>query len=67
MTQQTCHRGYVWAVRNQEAGIAVAEGMHIELFRQAMLLENQLEPPREGGRRHGKPVPVSAEHIIIRH
>ena len=67
MTQQARHRGHVRAVRDQEAGIAVAEGMYIELFRQAMLLENQLEPPREGGRRHGKPVPVSAEHIIIRH
>ena len=65
VTQQTCHRGYVRTVRDQETGIAVAEGMHIELLRQAVLFQDQLESPCEGGRRHGKLVPVSAEHIII--
>ena len=45
MAQEACHRSYVRAVGNQEAGVAVAKAMHIQLFRQAVLFDDQLEPP----------------------
>ena len=65
MAQEACHRSYVRAVGNQEAGVAVAKAMHIQLFRQAVLFEDQLEPPGEGTGRHGIAAIVLAEYEVI--
>ena len=39
--------------------------MHIQLLRQAVLFEDQLEPPGEGTGGHGVAAVVLAEHEVI--
>ena len=43
----------------------VPEGMDVQLLRQAVLLENQLEAVGEGCGRHGEPHPLSTEQEVI--
>lgn len=64
VAQQARHRGYVCAVGNQQAGVGVTRGVDIQCGRQAVLLQNQLEPPGEAGGRHGEPVPMTAEDVV---
>lgn len=59
------HRGNIRAVRDHEAGGGVPEGMDVQLLRQAVLLEDQLEAPGEGGRRHGEACTLAAEQEVI--
>ena len=48
VTQETRHCRHVRAVCDQQTGVAVPERMHVQLFRNAVLLQDQLEPPGEG-------------------
>ena len=48
VTQKARHRRHVRAVCDQQTGVAVTERMHVQLFRNAVLLQDQLEPPGEG-------------------
>ena len=43
MTQQAGNRSYIHALRNQQAGIGVAQAMHIQIQRQVVCFQNQLE------------------------
>ena len=64
MAQQARHGGHVSAAGDQEAGVGVAQGVDVQRSRQAVLLEDQLEPPGESGGRHGEPVPMAAEDVV---
>ena len=59
------HRGYIRAARNHQAGGGVPEGMDVQLLRQSVLLEDQLEAVGEGGGRHGELRSLTAEQEII--
>ena len=59
------HRGHIRTARDHQTGGGVPEGMDVQLLRQAVLLENQLEAVGEGCGRHGEPRPLSAEQEVI--
>ena len=59
------HRGHIRAARDHQTGGGVPEGMDVQLLRQAVFLEDQLEAVGEGGGRHGEPHPLTAEQEII--
>ena len=65
VAENTRHRGHIRAARDHQAGGGVPEGMDVQLLRQAVLLENQLEAVGEGGGRHGEPRPLAAEQEVI--
>ena len=65
MTRQHRHRRHTGTVCDQQTGVAVAERMHVQPFRGAVLLQNQLEPPGEGAERHGVLAVMLAECGII--
>ena len=65
VAQETGHRCHVRTARNQKAGVAVTERMHVQLFRETVLFQNQLEPPCESAGRHRVLAVVLAEHKII--
>ena len=64
MAQQARHGGHVGATGDQEAGVGVPQGVDVQGGRQAMLLQDQLESPGEGGGRHGEPASVTAEDVV---
>lgn len=59
------HRGHIRAARDHQTGGGVPEGMDIQLLRQAVLLEDQLEAVGEGGGRHGELRSLTAEQEVI--
>ena len=59
------HRGHSRTARDHQTGGGVAEGMDIQLLRQAVLLEDQLEAVGEGGGRHGELRSLTAEQEVI--
>ena len=59
------HRGNIRAARDHQTGGGVPEGMDVQLLRQAVLLEDQLEAPGEGGGRHGQACTLAAEQEVI--
>ena len=59
------HRCHIRAARDHQTGGGVAEGMDIQLLRQAVLLEDQLEAVGEGGGRHGELRSLTAEQEVI--
>ena len=59
------HRGHIRAARDHQTGGGVPEGMDIQLPRQAVLLEDQLEAVGEGGGRHGELRSLTAEQEVI--
>lgn len=59
------YRCYIRTACDHEAGGGVAEGMDVQLLRQAVLLEDQLEAPGEGGGRHGELRSLTAEQEVI--
>ena len=65
MAEDARHRGNIRAACNHQAGGGVPEGMDVQLLRQAVFLEDQLETVGEGGGRHGEPRPLTAEQEII--
>ena len=64
VAQEARHGGHVSSAGDQEAGVGVPQGVDIQRSRQAMLLQDQLEPPGEGGGRHGEPVSMTAEDVV---
>ena len=65
VAEDACHRCNIRAACDHQAGGGVAEGVDVQLLRQAVLLENQLEAVGEGGGRHGEPRPLTAEQEVI--
>ena len=65
VAEDACHRCNIRAARNHQAGGGVPEGMDVQLLRQAVLLEDQLEAVGEGGGRHGKLRSLTAEQEVI--
>ena len=59
------HRGHIRAARDHQTGGGVPEGMDVQLLRQAVLLEDQLEAVGEGGGRHGELRSLTAEQEVI--
>lgn len=59
------YRGHIRTARDHQTGGGVAEGMDIQLLRQAVLLEDQLEAVGEGGGRHGELRSLTAEQKVI--
>ena len=59
------YRGDIRAARDHQAGGGVPEGMDVQLLRQAVLLEDQLEAVGEGRGRHGKLRSLTAEQEVI--
>ena len=59
------YRGHIRAARDHQTGGGVPEGMDVQLLRQAVLLEDQLEAVGEGGGRHGEPRSLTAEQEVI--
>ena len=65
MTEDARHRGHIRAARDHQTGGGVPEGMDVQLLRQAVLLEDQLETVGESGGCHEEPRPLSAEQKVI--
>ena len=59
------HRGHIRAARDHQTGGGVPEGMDVQLLRQAVLLEDQLEAVGEGGGRHGELRSLTAEQEVV--
>ena len=59
------YRGHIRAARDHQTGGGVPEGMDVQLLRQAVLLEDQLEAVGEGGGRHGELRSLTAEQEVI--
>lgn len=59
------HRGHIRAARDHQTGGGVPEGMDVQLLRQAVFLEDQLEAIGEGGGRHGELRSLTAEQEVI--
>lgn len=57
--------GHIRAARDHQAGGGVPKGMDVQLLRQAVLLEDQLEAVGEGGGRHGQLRSLTAEQEVI--
>ena len=64
MAQEARHGGHVSSAGDQEAGVGVPQGVDIQRSRKAVLLEDQLEPPGEGGGCHREPGPMAAEDVV---
>ncbi len=54
MPQQVCYCCHIRSFGDEEACVGVSEGMHIQIFRQTVFLEELLEPEGEGGGGHWK-------------
>ena len=65
MAQEARHRGYVRSVCNEQAGVGVPQGVDVQILRQVVLLQDQLEPPGEGRGRHGKAAALAAEQEVF--
>ena len=59
------YRGHIRAARDHQTGGGVPERMDVQLLRQAVLLEDQLEAVGEGGGRHGQLRSLAAEQKVI--
>ena len=59
------HRGHIRTACDHQTGGGVPEGMDVQLLRQAVLLEDQLEAVGEGGGRHGELRSLTAEQEVI--
>ena len=59
------HRCHIRAARDHQTGGGVPEGVNIQLLRQAVLLEDQLEAVGKGGGRHGELRSLTAEQEVV--
>ena len=59
------HRCHIRDACDHQTGGGVPERMDVQLLRQAVLLENQLETVSEGGGRHGELRSLAAEQEVI--
>ena len=58
------HCGHVRAACDHQAGGGVAQTVDVQMLRQAVLFQDALEPPCEGGGRHGQACALSAEQEV---
>lgn len=65
MAEDARYRGYIRTACNHQAGGGVPERMNVQLLRQAVLLEDQLEAVGEGGGRHGELRSLTAEQEVV--
>ena len=65
MAEDARHRGHIRTARDHQTGGGVPEGMDVQLLRQAVLLEDQLEAVGEGGGRHGELRSLTAEQEVV--
>ena len=65
MAEDARYRGNIRTARDHQTGGGVPEGMDVQLLRQAVLLEDQLEAVGEGGGRHGELRSLTAEQEVI--
>ena len=65
MAEDARYRGNIRAARDHQTGGGVPERMDVQLLRQAVLLEDQLEAVGEGGGRHGELRSLTAEQEVI--
>ena len=65
VAEDACYRCYIRTACDHEAGGGVSEGMDVQLLRQAVLLEDQLEAVGEGGGRHRELRSLTAEQEVI--
>ena len=65
VAEDACHRCNIRAARDHQTGGGVAEGVDVQLLRQAVLLEDQLEAVGKGGGRHGQLRSLTAEQEVI--
>lgn len=65
VAEDACHRCNIRAARDHQTGGGVSEGVDVQLLRQAVLLEDQLEAVGEGGGRHGELRSLTAEQEVI--
>ena len=65
MAEDARYRGHIRAARDHQTGGGVPERMDVQLLRQAVLLEDQLEAVGEGGGRHGELRSLTAEQEVI--
>ena len=65
MAEDARHRCDIRAARDHQTGGGVPERMDVQLLRQDVLLENQLEAIGEGGGRHGELRSLTAEQEVI--
>ena len=65
MAEDARHCCHIRAACDHQAGGGVPEGMDVQLLRQAVLLEDQLEAVGEGGGRHGELRSLTAEQEVI--
>ena len=65
MAEDARYRGHIRAARDHQTGGGVPERMDVQLLRQAVLLEDQLEAVGEGGGRHGELRSLPAEQEVI--
>lgn len=59
------YRGHVRTACDHQTGGGVPERMDVQLLRQAVLLEDQLEAVGKGGGRHGQLRSLTAEQEVI--
>ena len=67
MTQQAGNRAHVHALRNQHAGIGVAQAIDIQIQRQVVCFQNQLETIGECARVHRLTVRLAEQVVILVH
>ena len=65
MAEDARHRCNIRTACDHQTGGSVAEGVDVQLLRQAVLLEDQLEAVGEGGGRHGELRSLTAEQEVI--
>ena len=65
MAEDARYRGHIRTARDYQTGGGVAEGMDVQLLRQAVFLEDQLETVGEGGGRHRELRSLTAEQEVI--
>ena len=65
VAEDACHRCDIRAARDHQTGGGVPERVDVQLLRQAVLLEDQLEAVGEGGGRHGELRSLTAEQEVI--
>lgn len=65
MAEDARYRGHIRTARDHQTGGGVPEGMDVQLLRQAVLLEDQLEAVGKGGGRHGQLRSLTAEQEVI--
>ena len=65
VAEETRDGGDVCAFGDEEAGVGVPERVDVQILGQAVLLEDELEAPGEGGGRHGQSGELAAEDKVI--